>query len=211
MVSVDQHAPSERESAAGPARRTRLDASDLDDTDLIEAIAARRVGALEVAHERFSGALSSLAGRVCGIAGEDVVQEVFVRLWNEPHRFDPARGSLRVFLTVQVRGRAIDVLRSEVTRRSREDADASQRGGTDAGPDVQMILRQSSEELRRLIGRLPVAESEPIMLAYFGGHTYREVAALLHEADGTIKGRIRSGLSRLSTWLAEDTVTVGSE
>lgn len=148
------------------------------------------------------------ASRVCGpILADEVVQEVFVRLWRAPERFDGSRGSLRSYLALQARGRAIDLLRSESSRAARQ-----QRVGLDdhdAGADVETVAlaRGVGADLRRAVAGLPSAERHAISLAYFGGLTYREVAQSLDLPEGTVKGRIRTGLARLRERLVDDPST----
>jgi len=105
---------------------------------------------------------------------EDVVAEVFVSLWFLPEKFDPARGTLLAYLRLKARGRPLDV-----------DAD-----------DVLMGA-ESALAVREALIRLPAAEREPIVLAFFSGLSYGAVAIRLGLPEGTVKSRIRSGLSRL--------------
>ena len=127
-----------------------------------------------------------------------------MRLWQQPERFEPRRGSLRAFLLKQAHRRAIDLLRSEATRRGRESADLDR--PTDAGVDVEAaaLARVAGQDLWQLLCSLHDGERDAIALAYFSGHTYREVASLLQEPEGTVKNRIRSGLARLRGQLTED-------
>jgi RNA polymerase sigma-70 factor (ECF subfamily) len=133
---------------------------------------------------------------------DEVVQEVFVRLWTRADRFDGARGSLRSYLLAQTHGRSLDLLRSEIARRKREERDALQ--AREPRPDVEgeAIANTVAEEVRRALASLPPDEREPVELAYLGGLSYREVAAQLGIPEGTAKSRIRSGLSRLRGALA---------
>ena len=108
------------------------------------------------------------------------------------------RGSLRSFLLAQVHGRSVDLLRAEVARRGREERDACAR--TDRTTTTSSARCSTSPRPRRCGPRsrsLSEAERDAIELAYFGGHTYREVAVLLEQPEGTVKSRIRSGLLRL--------------
>ena len=99
---------------------------DVSDAALAIGISRYEQSALAEAYKRHAGAVSGLARRLLfdQAIAEDVVQEVFLRLWNDPTRFDPERGSLRSFLLIDTHGRAVDSLRSDASRREREDRDA---------------------------------------------------------------------------------------
>jgi RNA polymerase sigma-70 factor (ECF subfamily) len=182
--------------------------TDVSDAALVVAIGRWHEDALAELFRRHAGAVFGLARRVLGEAGraEEIVQEVFVRLWNQPERFDPERGSLRSFLLAQAHGRAVDVLRSDSARREREQSDA--RRAAEAGYDVEREVWDLAvaESVRKAVHTLPEDERRAIELAYFGGRTYREVAMALGAPEGTVKSRIRSGLKRLRVSLADTTV-----
>jgi RNA polymerase sigma-70 factor, ECF subfamily len=128
---------------------------------------------------------------------EEVTQEVFVELWRIAGRHDAARGSVTSWAATIAHRRAIDRVRSEQSTRDRNDRDGAKRV---IEPDEPATLVESSLDaarVRRALGRLTAAQREAIELAYFGGHTYREVAVLLGVAEGTIKTRIRDGMIRL--------------
>jgi RNA polymerase sigma-70 factor (ECF subfamily) len=179
-----------------------------EDAELAALIVARDQHALAELYRRYAGTCLALARRVLSdrALAEEVVQEVFVRTWREPGRFDPERGSVRSFLLAQVHGRAVDLLRSETSRRAREQRDALR--ATPAGDDLEREVMQlvESESVRRAIATLSAGERDAIELAYFGGHTYKEVAVLLEQPEGTVKSRIRSGLLRLRAALIEEGV-----
>src|SRR5262249_31841224 len=128
---------------------------------------------------------------------EEVVQELFVRLWQAPERFDETRGTLRSFLLAQVHGRSVDLLRAEVARRGREERDVLRTTAPDDDLERAVLDLTEAEAVRAALATLSPGEREAIELAYFGGHTYREVATLLEQPEGTVKSRIRSGLLRL--------------
>jgi RNA polymerase sigma-70 factor, ECF subfamily len=130
-------------------------------------------------------------------AAEEIAQDVFLWYWTNADRYDPERGSLAAFLTAAARGRAIDRIRSESARRRREERDAREQPPVVGAAEVDGVQAARAGELARALDSLPDPERQAITLAYFGGHTYREVAELLGEPEGTIKSRIRSGLRRL--------------
>ena len=182
--------------------------TDASDAALVVAIGRWHDDAMAEVFRRHGGAVFALARRVLGDPGraEEIVQEVFVRLWNQPERFDPERGSLRSFLLAQTHGRSVDLLRSDSARKDREGREA--RAAAEAGYDLEREVWDLAvaERVREAVMILPDEERRAIELAYFGGRTYREVAVELGAPEGTVKSRIRSGLKRMRTILADTSV-----
>ena len=179
--------------------------NELSDAQLVVAIARYQDEALAEVYRRHGGAVLGLARRVTGdpSEAEDVVQDVFLRLWKQPERFDATRGALRSFLLTQAHGRAVDQVRSRVARQNREvnQARATAMSGYDLEHEVWDLA--VADQVAHAMATLPEAERSAIELAYFSGRTYREVAAILSEPEGTIKSRIRNGLQRMKSALVE--------
>jgi RNA polymerase sigma-70 factor (ECF subfamily) len=178
---------------------------DAGDAELMRAVTAADQQALATIYQRHADTCFALARRVLNdrTLAEEIVQELFVRLWREPERFDPSRGSLRSFLLAQVHGRSVDLLRAEVARRGREERDARRAPATSDDLERAVLDLTEAEAVRAALADLSEGERTAIELAYFGGHTYREVATLLEQPEGTVKSRIRTGLLRLRTALVD--------
>lgn len=181
--------------------------SDLSDAALVVAIGRWREEALAEAYRRHAGSAFALARRLLNdrSLAEEVLQEVFLRLWNNPERFDAQRGSLRAYLLAQTHGRSVDLLRSETSRRRREERDGRRAPVVIDDIEREVIDLTVAEQVKDIVAALPNDERQAIELAYFGGHTYRQVAVMLDAPEGTVKSRIRSGLKRLR----QDMVTAG--
>jgi len=224
MSPGDTHAPgsspAEKDSeavhlpAASPRRNdVKPEFVEASDAALVVSISRYEQAALAEAYRRNAGAVYGLAKRLLSdhARAEEIVQEVFVRLWNQPDRFDPDRGTLRSFLLAQTHGRSVDMIRSDVARRRREEREslAQAEGGYDLAREVwDMAL---AGHVREALEVLTPGERTAIELAYFGGRTYREAADELGEAEGTVKSRIRVGLKRLRSELSAVGITNGAE
>jgi RNA polymerase sigma-70 factor (ECF subfamily) len=176
----------------------------LDDRALIALIADQDRNALAEVYRRHAEVSFGLARRVLTdrALAEEIVQDVFVRLWEHPERFDADRGTLRAFLLADTHGRAVDLIRAESARRAREEkVSPSEIDVADLEREVIDLVQ--ADAVRTALAALEPDERRPIELAYFGGHTYREVAAMLETPEGTIKSRIRSGLARFRVLLSE--------
>lgn len=130
---------------------------------------------------------------------EEVTQEAFVELWRLAPRYDASRGSVRAWATTVAHRRAIDRVRSEQASRRRGERESEQRSVEQHSHDVadHVVAGLEATRVRKALERLTAIQRQAIELAYFGGHSYRDVAVLMDVAEGTIKTRIRDGMIRL--------------
>jgi RNA polymerase sigma-70 factor (ECF subfamily) len=173
--------------------------SELKDGQLLVALGRADAGALHELYRRHGRAVYALARRVVGNAAEaeDVTQEIFLHLWEHPERVDLSRGALRTYLLTRTHSRAVDLVRSRAARARREERDARMTSFTASDLEREVWELSLAEQMSSAVATLPPDERAAIELAYFDGHTYREVAQLLTEPEGTVKSRIRRGLGRL--------------
>ena len=176
-----------------------------DDARLRDRLVYGDETALIDLHERFSNLVYTIAARVLrdDAAAEDVTQEVFLAVWQQPHAFEPAKGSLRGWLAMMAHRRAVDLVRREETHRRRSrDWQPIAEAATFGDPVGEQV--SEADTVRRLsaaVKALPERLSRAITLAYLEGHTFREVAIVLGVPEGTAKSRLREGLRRLASEL----------
>ncbi|HET6770153.1 MAG TPA: sigma-70 family RNA polymerase sigma factor [Actinomycetota bacterium] len=169
-----------------------------NDAALAARLMARDDQSLREAIELYGGIVNGMARRILADAtlAEEVAQDVFLALWRRPGVFDPDRGTLKAFLATLARNKAIDVVRREESARRTRDSLLGQ-PATAIGHHVARANLENRMEIDDALRRIPDSQREVITLAYFGGRTYREVAAELGIPEGTAKTRMRDGLKRL--------------
>jgi RNA polymerase sigma factor (sigma-70 family) len=173
------------------------------DVELAERLMARDESALGDVIAAFGTKVHGMARRVLTdpALAEEVTQDAFLALWRRPGAFDPERGSLLSFLLGVARNKAIDLVRREESLKRTRDALVAevelQPAVSDDAPRID-----EREELTRALRQLSPAHREAIVLAYYGGRTYREVATELGIPEGTAKTRLRDGLMKLRQSLA---------
>jgi RNA polymerase sigma factor (sigma-70 family) len=179
----------------------------LRDGQLVELVAQKDAGALEALYDRYGRAAYSLARRILTeeTLAQEVVQEVFLSLWRDARRFDAGRGTVATYLLSMTHHRAVDVVRREENLRRWRTSDE----GLELEPDPKARVEDEVEaserraEVRAALAELPAAQREALLLAYFGGYTQREVAALVGVPLGTVKTRMAAGMRKMKEALQD--------
>ena len=189
------------------------DLRNLADEEMMQLVQVGDPRAFELLYDRHGGAAFSLAYRMVGnrTSAEDVTQEAFLSIWRSRLRYDQARGSVRTWVLGIVHNRAIDALRRSVAHdRRRETMDGvEERFESRDRTDVEAARREEARSVRSALATLPEDQRRTIELAYFGGFSHSQIAELLDEPVGTVKGRMRLGLEKLRRQLAEGLAAEG--
>jgi RNA polymerase sigma-70 factor, ECF subfamily len=178
-------------SGLGEGRGQNLDG-------LLDRVARGDQDAFEAVYDQLAGPVYGLIRKVVRdpAQSEEVTQEVLLEVWRSASRFDAARGSAATWVMTIAHRRAIDRVRSTSASAEREQKTAQPLVLSDEVAET-VAANMDAERVRRCLGGLTELQRESITLAYYGGYTYSQVAALLHTALGTVKTRIRDGLIRL--------------
>src|SRR5688572_14001234 len=170
---------------------------------IVERMAQGDGAALAELYDRHGRIVFSLAARILSDHGEaeDLTQDVFALAWRNAPRYDPARGAVAAWLLITTRSRAIDRLRARRVRPGAATEDDVRRLDAipDRAPSVEMIVadRQMAGRVRDALAELPADQRQALELAYFEGLSQSEIGERTGIPLGTIKTRIRTGLSRL--------------
>ncbi|CCG03210.1 RNA polymerase sigma factor, ECF family [Blastococcus saxobsidens DD2] len=177
------------------------------DVEILRRIRAGDRGAVDELYERFRRPAFALARRILADDGlaEDVLQDVFLGVWRDPGAYDGARGSFASWLLAVVHHKAVDAVRREESQRRRQ-ARAEDQAVLDAPVATRDVeddawSRVVAEQVRSALSVLPGPQKEALTLAYYGGYTQREVAALTGAPLGTVKTRMLAGMRRLKSEL----------
>ena len=185
-----------------PASRPEADASD---GMLLRRVADGDDTALEALYDRYGRPAFALARRITGeqVFAEEVVQEVFLALWRDPEKYDPARGGFPSWLLATTHHKAVDAVRREETVRRRRATLAEEAVTyTSAASDLPPVEDAAwsglrGERVRKALGSLPEPQREALVLAYYAGYTQREIAERTNTPLGTVKTRMLAGMRRL--------------
>ena len=172
----------------------------LEDADLISLAENDDPEAFATLYDRHSRSAFSLAYRMMGDrqAAEDLIQEVFLKVWRAAGSYRAARGSVRTWFLSIVRNRSIDQLRSTASRRRTQDRIEASAPRTQPSEAFAETWRKSRrDQILQAMKALPPEQSKILELSYFSGYTHVEIAGLLNIPLGTVKGRLRLGLEKM--------------
>ena len=177
-----------------------LQTADESQAQLLRLMAGQDRQAVADFYDQTAGALFGLALRILGDSheAEEVIQDVFVQIWEKAATFDPAMGAPLHWALSIARNRAIDRLRAR-QRRARLMDQFQENAGTEltvSGPE-SALMEEEQGAIRAAVEMLPTEQRQAIEMAFFGGLTHQEIAEALSEPLGTIKARIRRGMLKL--------------
>jgi RNA polymerase sigma-70 factor, ECF subfamily len=182
---------------------TEIDPTVQEDMILLQRIAQKDSSSFQAFYRKYSGLVFTAIANVLNDHhdAEDVMQEVLVQIWNKAHLYEPRKGKPLTWITTMARNRAIDKIRSK-QRRSRLNDDFESESRTEQpefeeSSSDQCEVRERNRIVRSAVSKLTDDQKEAIQLAYFSGLTQAEVAEKLNEPLGTVKARIRRGVTRL--------------
>ncbi len=185
--------------------------SRLDDEELMQRLAYQDLAAFRALYFRYGDLVYSTALRIVRDAhqAEDMVQEIFVRLWRRPGSYVAGRGRFPTWLISVARNRAVDGIRARSRRFRYEGASPEQQGRPLPSPssDDPALTAELADQRRLVLAALadlPPEQRQVIELAYFGGLTQQEIAQRLSQPLGTVKTRIRLGMQKLRTALTPE-------
>ena len=185
-------------------QKLMLDLSPIADDQLVSRIAAGDASALEALYDRYVRQCFGLALRMVGEPGlaEEVVQEVFLKLWSRPDSYSPQKGAFVSWLLSLVHHRSVDELRKRSRTEVALDNDQplsviNTRPDPQPDPSEQVWVMEQQRVVRQALGELPENQRLVLELAYFGGLSQSQIAERTSQPLGTVKTRMRMGLQNL--------------
>jgi RNA polymerase sigma-70 factor (ECF subfamily) len=201
---VDQRKAHWYRAALVTADRAPAADPSLADEALVRAIARGDTRALGALYDRHAPLMLGLARRIVGgkTEAEDIVHDVFVEAWRRAGDYDETRGSVKAWLLLRTRSRAIDFRKSAGVSRTVPTGDGAwlaslidPRGDDSEAPD--------RERVRRVLAALGAEQREVLLLGYFDGLSSSEIASKIGIPVGTVKSRVAAALGALRRALAE--------
>ena len=189
----------------------RVSPTALEDAELLRKVADGDEAAVEALYNRYGRACFALARRILDDAqlAEDVVQQVFLALW-QGSGYDASRGAVSTWLLSVTHHKAVDSVRRESNRRKRLAGEQVllETAAAGPGPDDEAWATLRAERTRDGLRGLPAEQREVLLLAYYGGYTQREIAEMTGLPLGTVKSRTLTAMRKLrdvlSTGVGED-------
>jgi len=181
----------------------------LDDASLMHMLALNQIDALSALYDRYGRLVYSIAFNTIGdqAIAEEVVQDVFIRVWEKANTYDSGIAKVRTWLISITRNRTIDELRRGKIRPEKTSvswAELSQRDNPQSpGPEEKMELSWQQSLIREALETISPNQREALALAYFNGYSQSEIAELLGVPLGTIKTRIRCAMQKLRLVLSQ--------
>ena len=186
----------------------------LEDAELLARVAGGDEAALEQLYQRYGGSCFALARRLLNDAGhaEDVVQQVFLMLW-QGHSYDPSRGAVSTWLLSVTHHKAVDAVRRESRRRTLSSPEETMAGlvATTPTPDDEAWRLLRADRTRTALRGLSAEHREVLLLAYYGGYSQREIADMTGLPLGTVKSRTLAAMNKLRDELRSVDDNVGDE
>jgi RNA polymerase sigma-70 factor (ECF subfamily) len=184
-------------------RASRASKADVSLTELMARVADGDEAAFVALYDQVAPAVYGLARRVVRGAeqAEEVAQEALLEVWRTATRFDSSRGTPMTYVLTLTHRRAVDLVRREQSAKNREQRAAVAADTAYDVVDETVTGRLESQQVRECLEALTALQREAVTLAYYDGHTYPEVAALLGVNPSTVKTRMRDGLLRLKDCL----------
>src|SRR5215213_7078176 len=182
----------------------------LADEDLISLVEAADAEAFAMLYDRHSHAAFSLAYRMMGErqASEDLAQDAFLKVWRSASSYRAERGSVRTWILSIVHNRGIDQIRSQASRRRRqEEIEASAPRSQPSEAFAETWRNSQREQVRQALNTLPPEQLKILELAYFSGYTHVQISELVDVPLGTMKGRMQLGLKKMRDYFDHPTLT----
>ncbi len=179
-----------------------------EDPELLQRIARRDESALAELYDRYSGLLLALARRILidSAEAEEILQEVFLQVWNQAERYDRGRSSVSTWLVLITRSRSIDRLRSRQVKDRTLVSVKQEKRGQHTSPEGMgaVLLDQRRQRLRREMRQLPTEQRQVLELAFFQGMTQSEIAKSTSIPLGTVKTRTLLAMKKLRKALSAE-------